>query len=250
MQYRSLYRLFAADHRQPVSAAACGCNPPTKIRRASRTFFESEKKNWTIIRPYITYSENRLQLGVFEKEIWLFAALNCGALVFSKDVAQHTTTLTYGYDVARGIAAVIGKNEAFGEAFHITGNNAIQWQKVFEIYSETLRRNGIVIEEILNETNYRLEDEKAKYQLIYDRYFDRVFDNSKISRFIDVNSFAKPEEKLRACLEDLLRTKNFNCIGILEILKLLKDTGHILPISKIPSLKQKIKYILIKLHIL
>ena len=78
----------------------------TKARQEN-ILFENEKKNWTIIRPYITYSENRLQLGVFEKEIWLFAALNCGALVFSKDVAQHRTTLTYGFDVARGIAAII-----------------------------------------------------------------------------------------------------------------------------------------------
>ena len=33
---------------------------------------ESEHKNWTIIRPYITYSEIRLQLGVLEKEAWLY----------------------------------------------------------------------------------------------------------------------------------------------------------------------------------
>ena len=30
---------------------------------------ESGKTNWTIIRPYITYSNQRLQLGVYEKEL-------------------------------------------------------------------------------------------------------------------------------------------------------------------------------------
>lgn len=34
----------------------------------------SKNKNWTIIRPYITYSEQRLQLGTFEKEDWLYRA--------------------------------------------------------------------------------------------------------------------------------------------------------------------------------
>ena len=29
------------------------------------------KKNWTIIRPYITFNDNRLQLGTLEKEMWL-----------------------------------------------------------------------------------------------------------------------------------------------------------------------------------
>ena len=32
----------------------------------------SGKNNWTVIRPYITYSEIRLQLGVLEKELWLY----------------------------------------------------------------------------------------------------------------------------------------------------------------------------------
>lgn len=36
----------------------------------------SGKNNWTVIRPYITYSEIRLQLGVLEKELWLYRALN------------------------------------------------------------------------------------------------------------------------------------------------------------------------------
>ena len=32
---------------------------------------KSQERNWTIIRPYITYNDYRLQLGVYEKENWL-----------------------------------------------------------------------------------------------------------------------------------------------------------------------------------
>lgn len=35
----------------------------------------SGHKNWTIIRPYITYSSERLQLGFWEKEVWLQRAI-------------------------------------------------------------------------------------------------------------------------------------------------------------------------------
>lgn len=35
----------------------------------------SGHKNWTIIRPYITYSSERLQLGFWEKEAWLQRAI-------------------------------------------------------------------------------------------------------------------------------------------------------------------------------
>ena len=40
------------------------------------------------------------QLGVLEKELWLYRALNGRTIVFSKDIAEKSTTLTYGYDVA------------------------------------------------------------------------------------------------------------------------------------------------------
>ena len=183
--------------------------PLTKARQEN-ILFESGKKNWTIIRPYITYSENRLQLGVLEKETWLFTVLNCEALVFSKDIAQHTTTLTYGYDVARGIAAIIGNEKAYGEVFHITGSNSIKWQEVFTLYSQVLRENGIKFEEIMKEKTHRLDYDQSKYQVLYDRYYDRIFDNSKIAQFLDVSSFIKPEEGLRKCLEKLIKEPEFN----------------------------------------
>lgn len=40
----------------------------TKARQENMLFC-AKTQNWTIIRPYITFSEIRLQLGVFEKRI-------------------------------------------------------------------------------------------------------------------------------------------------------------------------------------
>ena len=39
--------------------------------RQERILHKSGKTNWTIIRPYITFSEKRLQLSALEKEFWL-----------------------------------------------------------------------------------------------------------------------------------------------------------------------------------
>ena len=44
--------------------------------REENVLTESGFNNFTIIRPYITYYNNRLQLGIFEKEIWLQRALD------------------------------------------------------------------------------------------------------------------------------------------------------------------------------
>ena len=83
------------------------------------------ENNWTIIRPYITYSENRLQLGVLEKEEWLYRALHGRTIVFSEDINSKATTLTYGLDVANGIMAVIGNHSTFGEVFNVTTKDSI-----------------------------------------------------------------------------------------------------------------------------
>ena len=101
----------------------------------------STKKNWTIIRPYITYSEERLQLGVLEKEAWLYRAMHNRPIVSSADINNKVTTLTYGFDVAKGINAIIGQEAAFGEAFHITSSGSITWNNVLEIYTNVLEKH-------------------------------------------------------------------------------------------------------------
>lgn len=219
----------------------------TKARQEN-LLFENKNKNWTIIRPYITYSENRLQLGVHEKELWLNCALKYNKLIFSNDIAKHITTITYGYDVARGIAAIIGNQSALGEAFHITGNNSISWQKVYEIYSQTLKENGFYCDEYIREKTYKLQT-KGKYQVLYDRYYDRIFDNSKIEKYLDVSTFVTPEEGLKKCLCAFLRNPIFLTYDVQQTLLFLGNTKTKLPFNTIKGIKQKIKYILIKLHL-
>ena len=75
--------------------------------RQEKILEESGYLNWTIIRPYITYSKERLQLGIYEKEDWLYRVLNGKTIIFSKDIEKYKTTLTYGYDVANIIADLI-----------------------------------------------------------------------------------------------------------------------------------------------
>ena len=59
----------------------------TKARQEN-LLFESGKTNWTIIRPYITYSNQRLQLGVYEKELWLYRAMHDKTTVFPTVIAK------------------------------------------------------------------------------------------------------------------------------------------------------------------
>lgn len=204
---------------------------------------KSRYKNWTIIRPYITYSENRLQLGVQEIGNWLYRALHNRSIVFSKDIAQQQTTLTYGLDVARGITAVVNKEKAKGEIFHITAPESIQWVDVLNIYLDVIEeRTGKRPNVITTEHSYKLKFAARQYQVKYDRLYSRRFNNSKIGSFIDINTFQSPHKGLSYCLKKFLTNPAFRAIDFGDEAIFDRITGERTPWKEISSLKQIFKY--------
>jgi nucleoside-diphosphate-sugar epimerase len=202
--------------------------------------------NWTVLRPYITYSEDRLQLGVLEKEEWLYRALHGKTIVFSDDINFKKTTMTYGFDVAKGIAAIIGNTEALGETFHITLNEeGITWRDILNIYMPVLEKYlGYKPKVLLQDLDTFLQVRPNKYQVLYDRMYDRIFDNAKIARYVDIRGFVKPETGLRQCLEMFLKTPQFKHVdwGIMGSMD--RQTGETSSLREIPRFKQKVKYLL------
>lgn len=172
---------------------------------------QSKRKNYTIVRPYITYSENRLQLGVLEKEYWLYRALQRRSIVFSEDIADNMTTLTYGMDVSQAICSLLGQQKALGEAFHITGETPIRWSDVLALYRKVIaRETGFMPNVVMTQRSTRLRYPEAKWQVLYDRYYNRVFDNTKIRQFYNINNFVIPQEGLNKCLTSFLHRPFFN----------------------------------------
>lgn len=215
----------------------------TKARQEN-ILFNSINKNWTIIRPYITYSEQRLQLGVLEKEAWLYRALKKRPIAFSEDINEKVTTLTYGLDVAKGIVAIMGQDGALGEAFHITTDKSIKWQHVLDIYRGVLKEH---LNEcpVINLQNMRdfTSHHPAVYQIKYDRLFNREFNNSKINQFIDTNSFFDPVNGLENCLKTFLNEQHFLSINWAKEAVKDKQQGVFTSLTELQSLKKKAKYI-------
>ena len=214
----------------------------TKARQEN-ILFNSIHKNWTIIRPYITYSEQRLQLGVLEKEAWLYRALKKRPIAFSKDINDKVTTLTYGLDVAKGIVAIMGQRGALGEAFHITTDKSIKWQEVLEVYSCLLKEHLNFSPEInLQNMSDFTSHHSAVHQIKYDRLFNRQFDNSKINQFIDTCTFINPVEGLNNCLKAFLNEPHFLSINWAREAVKDKQQGVFSSLSELPSIKTKAKY--------
>jgi nucleoside-diphosphate-sugar epimerase len=203
------------------------------------------KSNWTIIRPYITYSENRLQLGVLEKEEWLYRALQGRTIVFSEDINSKETTITYGLDVAKSIISIIGNSKAFGETFHITSKESITWNETLYIYLNVLEKylgyKPKVL--LLKDLKQFIDIHPAEYQILYDRLFNRIFNNDKLSRYFKIEEFVEAECGLRKCLEIFLSKKQFNNINWQFEAKKDRLTNEYTPLKEIKGIKQKIKYL-------
>lgn len=111
------------------------------------------------------------------------------SIVFSKDLLDNFYTLSYGKDIAEGIASIIGNEKAVGEIFHIVQNKSYQWRTILEIYLSTLEKViGKRPKLVLTEKCTNLQLDYARYQVLYGRYFNRFFDNSKISNYIDTEN--------------------------------------------------------------
>ena len=215
--------------------------------REENILANSGRTNYTIIRPFITYNDQRLQLGVLEKENWLYRALHGRTIVFSDDVNCKLTTMTHGNDVAKGIVSIIGQEIALGETFHITFHNSLLWSEVLRIYIAVLERymgNAKRIPVILTKKSPLLAQKMRIYQLIYSRYFNCTFDNSKIARFCDIKEFTPPEQGLASSLTNFLINPNFSEID--WTIEAVSDrvAGEWSPLSEIGSNKDKIRYLI------
>lgn len=164
--------------------------------------------NYTIIRPYITYNDDRLQLGILEKEQWLYRLLKGKPLVVSKTMLDKTTTLTFGNDVAAIVAKLIGHPLAKKEIIQIAGRDTIRWIDLLtDIYVP-------IIEKYLGHKPIIYASDSIKaiemlyeggYNTIYDRNYNRKFDSSKVCRMLGSDvAYTQIKEGISNCLTNFL----------------------------------------------
>lgn len=215
----------------------------TKARQEN-LLHESGMTNWTIIRPYITYSNQRLQLGVYEKELWLYRALHNQTVVFPTAIAEKYTTMTLGEDVAWGIAALIGNEKAMGEAFHIATDKAIKWDEVLMVYKKVFK--NVVGREIkvryTDDPKPIYEAVGNKYQVVYDRLFDRRFDNRKFRGVAGELDFIAPEVGLEQCLREFLKEPKLREISLKAQAWMDREMKEHTPLSQFGGFKKRVKY--------
>ena len=137
----------------------------------------------TIVRPSHTYS-CRWFPNVVSSAGWTFPArLVAGQPVFVPNDGANPWTLTHTTDFAVGLAGLVGNAKAVGETFHITADESLPWNRIYELTAEALGAGLPVVERIpveflcnrFPEFSAGIRGDKAE---------PGVFDNAKIKSVV------------------------------------------------------------------
>ena len=166
--------------------------------------------NYTIIRPYVTYSEDRLQLGVYEKEQWLYRILEGKPLVINKNILQKKTTMSHGKDVAYAISKLVGNKKALAQTVQIASGETMKWLDVIDLYMRVIHEKTGITPQIYQCGTMLKVDElyEGGYNTIYDREWDRRFDSGLVNDLIGEEvQYTEMKQGLQQCLEAFLDGK-------------------------------------------
>lgn len=140
----------------------------------------SGKKNYTILRPAITYSKNRFQLTILEAPTLVYRMRHGKTLVLPEQAMDKQATMSWSGDAAKMISALLLNEKAYGEVYTISTAEHHTWREIAEIYRKIGGLKYITVDYNEFLEMYSPGNIHVRQQLTYDRMFNRVIDNSKI----------------------------------------------------------------------
>ena len=141
----------------------------------------SKYDNWTIVRPAITYSKYRFQLVTLEAPVVVARALKGLPLVLPGEALSVQATMSWAGDVSKMFARLLFNPSAYRECFTLATAEHRTWGEIAEYYKEII---GLKYVAASTEDYLKIMGSSpgARYQLAYDRLFQRIVDNSKVLR--------------------------------------------------------------------
>ena len=144
------------------------------------TLRASGKKNWTIIRPLISFSHFRLDLVRAGAPELLFRSKAGKPILLPEAARKLTSGVGWAGNIGKMIAALIGNDKALGEAFTLGTGEQNPWEQVADMYTDRVGASYVWIptEDYLECAHNNAYSERCA--LLYDRLFDRKIDTSKL----------------------------------------------------------------------
>lgn len=133
----------------------------------------------TIVRPSHTYDARTLPLyGGYT----VLHRMRTGKKVIVHGDGTSLWTLTHHRDFAKGFVGLLGNPHALGQAIHITSDEVLTWNQIYEIVADAAG----VVPRIVHISSERIAAYDAEWGagLLGDKAHSMVFDNSKIKRLV------------------------------------------------------------------
>jgi nucleoside-diphosphate-sugar epimerase len=134
----------------------------------------------TIIRPSHTYGPSQIPIliGSWDKPFTIIDRMRRGGKIIVTGDGTSLWTLTHNTDFAKGLVGLFGQPAAIGEDFHITSDEALEWNQVYELLGEAA---GVELDilHVPSDAIVALEPEQTG-SLFGDKIHSSVFDNSKL----------------------------------------------------------------------
>ena len=103
------------------------------------------------------------------------------------------------------IVDLIGNEKAYGEAFHITTEESHTWREILYFYCDVIeKKTGKRPKVKIVDNSYNLQKVWNKWQIKYDRLYNREFDNSKIESIRGHYEYKDTFKGLEECLNEFL----------------------------------------------
>lgn len=160
----------------------------------------------TIVRPSHTYDERHIPLGVHGKKgFWqvIQRMLENKPVIVQGD-GTSLWTLTHNTDFAEGFVGLLGNPKALGEAFHITSDESLTWNQIYQEIAKALHvplKLYHVTSDFLSAVGKQYDFEGS---LTGDKSTTVIFDNSKLKSVVPTFSAKVPFRKgIRLTLEYL-----------------------------------------------
>ena len=172
--------------------------------REENILLGSKYHNWTIVRPAITYSNQRIAFVTLELPLMLRRSREKKPIFIPEDVFNIEATCTWAGDVAKMIGSLVLKKAAYGEAFSVCTSEHQTWGTIASYYKELIGADiqAVSIQDYLDFFGNKPTN---RWQLYYDRCLNRVMDNSKILSIsgIKENEITKLRDGIERCLSEI-----------------------------------------------
>lgn len=145
------------------------------------TLRKSGRKNWTIIRPLISFSHFRLDLCMLDASILLSRSKANKPILMPENSRLLTAGVGWAGNVGKMIARLIGKDGALGEDFTVGYCEKFNWETAAEYYTDLLGSKFVwgTNEQVLKSL---VGGYGAECRFLYDRLYNRNMDISKVLR--------------------------------------------------------------------